>query len=67
MDVNMFYYIVLLVIFSVLNIVYKEAEVFMDQWPGNIMQMTICYTQLMIIIGLCMDGGRSLTGKIIPS
>ena len=76
MDGNMGYYIGLLVTFSVLNIVYKfplgesksaEAEVFRDSWPGAIMQMTACYTQLMIITGLCMDGGRSLTGKVILS
>ena len=76
MDGNMGYYIGLLVTFSVLNIVYKfplgesksaEAEVFRESWPGAIMQMTACYTQLMIIIGLCMDGGRSLTGNMIPS
>ena len=39
-----------------------EAEVFRESWPGAFMQMTACYTQLMIIVGLCMDGGRSLTG-----
>ena len=66
------YYMGLLVAFSILNIVYvfplreskgEEAVVFRDQWPGAIMQMTACYTQLMIIVGLCMDGGRSLTGR----
>ena len=53
-DVNTGYYIGLLVIFSILNIVYKyplreakgpEAEVFRDSWPGAIMQLTACYTQ----------------------
>ena len=66
------YYIGLLVIFTILNIVYKfplqdskgpEAEVFRDAWPSAIMQLTACYSQLMIIVGLCMDGGRSLTAR----
>ena len=72
MDVSMGYYIGLLITFSILHIVYKfplgeskgaEAEVFRDQWPGAFMQFTACYTQLMIVVGLCMDGGRSLTGR----
>ena len=72
MDGSMGYYIGLLITFSILHIVYKfplgeskgaEAEVFRDQWPGAFMQFTACYTQLMIVVGLCMDGGRSLTGR----
>ena len=31
--------------------------------PGSILQLTACHTQLMIIVGLCMDGGRSLTAR----
>ena len=71
MDTNMVYYIGLLIMFSLLNVVYKfplseakgsMAKIFRDQWPGDIMQITACYTQLIIIVGLCMDGGKSLTG-----
>ena len=67
----MVYYIGLLIMFSLLNVVYKfplseakgsVAKIFRDQWPGDIMQITACYTQLIIIVGLCMDGGKSLTG-----
>ena len=58
------YYFGLLVIFTTLNIVYKlalhdskgqEAPVFRDAWPSLIMNLTACYTQLMIVVGLCMD------------
>ena len=73
-DTNMVYYIALLIMFSILNVVYKfplseakgfVAKIFRDQWPGDIMQITACYTQLIIIMGLCMDGGTSLTGQQI--
>lgn len=30
---------------------------------GHAMQFTACYMQLMIIVGLCLDGTKSLTGR----
>ena len=31
--------------------------------PMFSLQMTICYTQLMIIVGLCLDDGKSFTSR----
>ena len=38
-------------------------EIFNGDILGCGLQMTICYTQLMIIVGLCLDDGKSFTSR----
>ena len=35
--------------------------------PGSILQLTACHTQLMIIVGLCLDGGQSMTARFFTT
>ena len=35
--------------------------------PGSILQLTACHTQLMVIVGLCLDGGQSLTARFFST
>ena len=35
--------------------------------PGMYMQVTACYLQLMIIVGLCLDAGKSLTCRFFKT
>ena len=72
MDVNMGYYSGLLIIASLLNFLYryplKDEEGFLAtfnrrQVLGGLLQGTAVYSQLMIIVGLCLDGGRSMTNR----
>ena len=35
--------------------------------PGMYMQVTACYLQLMIIVGLCLDAGKSITCRFFKT
>ena len=76
------YYIGQLILFISLNVIYtfplsdvkgpvgeffRAAGSSVTCQPGLILQLTACYTQLMIIVGLCMDGGRSLTARFFST
>ena len=37
--------------------------IFKDAIFGSILQFTACYTQLMIIVGLCLDNGKSFSSQ----
>ena len=65
----------ILLLLALLNIVYsyplRDAEGLFAktlrswvelQW---VLQLCFGYTQLMIIVGLCLDGGKSVTGWIL--
>ena len=41
--------------------------IFMYSFPGVYMQMTSCYLQLMIIVGLCLDSGKSSTSRFFKT
>ena len=56
----------------VLHILYKYplkneegmfASLMRNTILGGILQATAVYSQLMIIVGLCLDGGRSMTTR----
>ena len=74
-DINMSYYMGILLLLALLNIVYSYplrdaeglfAKTFRSwvelQW---VLQLCFGYTQLMIIVGLCLEGGKSVTGWIL--
>ena len=71
-DVNMGYYIGLLLTGTILHILYKYplkneegifATLMRDQVLSGAFQASAVFTQMMIIVGLCLDGGRSLTNR----
>ena len=74
-DVNMSYYFGLLMFLFLLNVIFKyplkevvgvEADIFRSSvtlpW---VLQLSFGHTQLMIIVGLCLDGGKSWTSLIL--
>ena len=70
-DVNMSYYCGSLIIATLLHVLYKyplkdEDGIFAD-WMRNqflsCMQFGAAFCQLMIIVGLCLDGGQSMTSR----
>ena len=44
----------------------KEAWDFLGMF-SMLLQFTDCYLQLMITVGLCLDGGRSLTNRLFTT
>ena len=44
----------------------KEASDFLGMFVV-ILQFTDCYLQLMITVGLCLDGGRSITNRFFST
>ena len=44
----------------------KEASDFLGMFVV-ILQFTDCYLQLMITVGLCLDGGRSITNRLFST
>ena len=40
-----------------------DVVIFKDAMFGAILQFTACYTQLMIIVGLCLDNGKSISSQ----
>ena len=41
----------------------EDKKIRIGHYAGWLLQMTICYTQLMIIVGLCLDDGKSFTSR----
>merc|ERR1711976_405642 len=88
-DVNMAFYVVLILVLIGLNIFFKstsevnnkECAILLGSMDGNLtessnfeviecifmhnsilmksLQLLVCYLQLMIIVGLCLDSGKS--------
>ena len=47
---------------------YKIIEcVFSLSAPGYLLMLLVCYLQLMIIVGLCLDSGKSWTGQFLKT
>ena len=70
------YYCGLLVACSFLNIIYNyplknvgglfaTSNRESHTWLGPLLQSTAVFTQLMIIVGLCLDGGKSFTARFL--
>ena len=68
------YYCGLLIICTILNIIYNFplknvggffAQFNRESWMGAVLQGTAVFTQLMIIVGLCLDGGKSFTARFL--
>ena len=52
------------IISTVYNIADDTSLLGSTSW---LLQFALCYTQLMITVGLCLDGGRSLSNKFLTT
>lgn len=71
-DINMAFYFGTLILLSVFYTVVTfygvgGLESSPLAWPSLFLQFTDCYLQLMITVGLCLDGGRSFTSRFFST
>ena len=68
------YYCALMIISTILHVVYKFplkneegffATAMRDSYMAVVLQLFAVFTQLMIIVGLCLDGGKSFTTRFL--